>query len=209
MKIDRTIRFEEELDKSFTNEVVTEPGGERIWDCLQCGTCSATCPVSTYMDKTPRQIIGMIRAGFKEDVLSSISPWICVSCYSCTVECPAGIRITDIMYIIKRMAMQDKKYQRTVIPAIEDAFVKMVYKNGRLSESRMGIKVAWKSGIFNMMKMVKLAWKLFWKGRIKLLRPEKMENPKALRIVLDAITGKPVKIPEVHPLPPQTAPRRA
>jgi heterodisulfide reductase subunit C len=156
----RTIKYEEELDQQFAERIASEPGGEGIWDCIQCGTCSAICPVSIYMDKTPRRIIGLIRAGFKDEVLSSISPWICTSCYSCTVDCPAKIKITDIMFVVKRMAMQEKSYRRFVIPDIEEEFVKMVRKNGRLTESKMGIKVARKSGIGNLLSMVPLAWKL-------------------------------------------------
>ena len=39
--------------------------GEPITNCLQCGTCSGTCPAIEFMDHTPRQIIGMIRADIK------------------------------------------------------------------------------------------------------------------------------------------------
>ena len=31
--------------------------------------------------------------------------WLCASCYACTTRCPAGIKITDIIYALKRLAM--------------------------------------------------------------------------------------------------------
>lgn len=203
MNVSRTVKYEEELDADFANEIAAMPGGEKIWDCIQCGTCSAICPVSVYMDKTPRRIIGMIRAGFKDEVLSSVSPWICTSCYSCTVECPADIKITDIMYSIKRMAMEQKTYRRFVIPDIEDEFVKMVWKNGRLSEAKMGIKVARKSGLRNLISMVPLAWKLSRRNRLKLFHTERMANPEQLRIVLNAMQEHP---PELHVKKPGVVP---
>ena len=46
----------------------------------------------------PRQIIAMIRAGLRAEVLSSYTTWLCASCYACTVARPRQIRITDIMY---------------------------------------------------------------------------------------------------------------
>lgn len=201
MDIARTVKYEEELDAEFADRVASKPGGEKIWDCIQCGTCSAICPVSIYMDKTPRRIIGLIRAGFKDEVLSSISPWICTSCYSCTVECPAGIRITDIMFVVKRMAMEEKAYRRFIIPAIEEQFVKMVRKNGRLSEGKMGVKVAMKSGLGNMVSMIPMAWSLSRKKRLKLFHTERMDNPEQLRLVLDAMAVESRKKVPAKPAP--------
>jgi heterodisulfide reductase subunit C len=183
----RTVKYEEELDSGFANQVALEPGGEAIWNCLQCGTCSAICPVSVYMDRTPRRIIGLIRGGFRDEVLGSLSIWICTSCYACTVECPEKIRITDIMYIAKRMAMKESSYHRFVVPAVEEAFVKMVRKNGRLTESRMGIQVVRKSGVRSALAMLPIAWKLNRKHRMRFLHVERMEDPASLRVVLDAL----------------------
>ncbi|HKZ48957.1 MAG TPA: 4Fe-4S dicluster domain-containing protein [Thermoplasmata archaeon] len=201
MEIHRQVKYEEELDPGFASAVAAEPGGEGIWDCLQCGTCSAICPVSVYMDRTPREIVGLVRAGFREEVLAAVSPWICTSCYACTVECPAGIRITDIMYIVKRMAMKEGIRHRFVIPAIEEAFVEMVRRHGRLTEGRMGIKVAWKSGLRNAASMVPVAWKLLRKDRLKILRAERMRDPASLRAVLDGVGARPAKRPTPKGVP--------
>lgn len=197
MSVVRTVKYEEELDPTFATRVASEPGGERIWDCIQCGTCSAICPVSIYMDRTPRRIIGLIRAGFTEEVLGSLSIWICTSCYACTVECPEKIRITDIMYVAKRMAMKESRYHRFVVPAVEEAFVRMVRRNGRLTEGRMGIKVVSKSGLRATLGMVPVAWKLWRKGRLRLLHIERMEDPGSLRVVLEALETN--RSPSAHP----------
>ena len=187
MDIVRTVKYEEELDANFTSQVAAEPGGEAILSCLQCGTCSAICPVSIYMDKTPRRIIGLMRGGFRDEVLGSLSIWICTSCYACTVECPEKIRITDIMYIAKRMAIRESSYHRFVVPAVEEAFVKMVRRNGRLTESRMGITVVRKSGLRAGLAMLPIAWRLLRKHRMALLGVERMDNPSSLRAILDAL----------------------
>ena len=48
---------------SLVEEICSIPGGEKIRLCIQCGTCSASCPNVDKMDHTPRQIIAMARAG--------------------------------------------------------------------------------------------------------------------------------------------------
>ena len=71
--------------------------GNPLKKCIQCGTCSGTCPVVEFMDQTPRRLIGMINAGLKEDVIDCNTYWCCASCYHCTVRCPAGIDIAEAM----------------------------------------------------------------------------------------------------------------
>ena len=65
----RKVAYEEDLDPEFAKQVMAIPGGEHISKCIQCGTCTGSCPLSVYMDYTPRRIIAMTRAGFKKEVL--------------------------------------------------------------------------------------------------------------------------------------------
>ncbi len=80
---------------SFVDEIYALPGGEGVRLCIQCGTCSGSCPNASKMDHTPRELIAMARAGMRKEVLSSNSMWLCLSCYLCTVRCPRGIESTD------------------------------------------------------------------------------------------------------------------
>jgi heterodisulfide reductase subunit C len=127
--------FEGRSDPKFFETLADSPEGERLRSCLQCGTCGGSCPVSSAMKHTPRQLIAMIRAGLKSEVLQSITPWICASCYSCTVNCPAGIKITELMYALKRMAGRSG-----ILPPDSDAirfvrlFTESVCDHGRASE---------------------------------------------------------------------------
>ena len=40
----------------------------------------------------------MIRAGKRDEVLTSDSMWMCTSCYNCIVRCPRELPITHIMH---------------------------------------------------------------------------------------------------------------
>ena len=48
----------QELGQVFLDKVHAIPDGEKIDGCLQCGTCSASCPTSEAMEYSPREIIG-------------------------------------------------------------------------------------------------------------------------------------------------------
>jgi len=54
------------------------------------------------MDSLAARIDCAVRAGDIQSILASRTIWICASCYSCTTRCPAGIKVTDIIYALKR-----------------------------------------------------------------------------------------------------------
>jgi len=72
-------------------------GGDKLPLCMQCGACSGSCPIGVQMDHGPRKLFMMIRAGMKDEVLRSNTPWNCTSCYRCVVRCPRGVPVTYIL----------------------------------------------------------------------------------------------------------------
>ena len=117
---------------SFLEEVSEATAGvSRLDMCIQCGTCGGSCPSGADMDHTPRQLFAMLRAGMREEVLRSNTPWICVSCYYCTVRCPQEIHITDVMYTLKGMAIRAKLYKEATAPDFSNTFIGMVENFGR------------------------------------------------------------------------------
>ncbi|PKK85031.1 MAG: heterodisulfide reductase [candidate division Zixibacteria bacterium HGW-Zixibacteria-1] len=180
----RKIRYEAELDSSFSREIASIPGGDKLFSCIQCGTCSGMCPMSPYMDFTPRQIIAMIRAGCKGEVLSSYTTWLCASCYSCTVECPKEIKLTDIMYAVKRLAIRGKVYpKRFPISVLAGEFFKCVERDGRSSEGRLLLRLFLKTNPFQMFKQAGLGWKLLIRGRFS-LKKESIKRKDELKSIL-------------------------
>ena len=86
------------LDRSFLE--VIDPL-EKLRRCIQCGTCSTTCPTSYAMDYTPRQVWRMVNLGMRDEVLNSRTFWLCTTCKSCQVQCPRGIDLMDAMIALK------------------------------------------------------------------------------------------------------------
>ena len=167
--IRRRIKYESELDAGFAARIAAAAYGEKMFSCIQCGTCSATCPVSPYMDYTPRRIIAMVREGFRDEVLNSLTIWLCASCYSCTVECPREIKITDVMYALKQEAIAQGVYpKRFPIPVLAREFFRGVEQHGRSSEGLLMVKFYLKTNPLGMLKNIPIAWRLWRTGRLSL-----------------------------------------
>ncbi len=184
--IQQTIKYDAERDREFPRQIMARPGGEKLFGCIQCGTCSATCPVSIYMDYTPRQLMALTRAGFKKEALSSITIWLCASCYACTVDCPKEIKITDIMYALKRHAIREGVYpKRFPIPVLAREFFKMVRSRGRITESQLVLRLYLRTNWLALLKMWRLGLNLMRTGRFS-LKTETMKNPAELARIFGA-----------------------
>jgi heterodisulfide reductase subunit C len=121
--------------RNFQEEVIAAtPGRSRLEMCIQCGTCGGSCPSAADMDHTPRQIFAMIRAGMRDEVLRSSTPWMCVSCYYCVVRCPQEVHITDLMYTLKGMAAAKHLYPNSTAPDFSKTFIGNVERYGRSFE---------------------------------------------------------------------------
>ena len=72
--------------------------GHWVKMCMQCGVCAGSCPLGPHWAHPPQEIFMMIRAGKREEVLTSDSMWMCTSCYNCIVRCPRKLPITHIMH---------------------------------------------------------------------------------------------------------------
>lgn len=161
-----TITFNQEI-----SNLLYAAEGEPIKTCIQCGTCSGTCPVAPFMDYTPRQIIAMINEGMKEQVLASNTFWYCASCYHCTVRCPQDINITELMYALKRYSIWKGQYKEGLIgPTFSEAFVKMIVRGGRSFEPILAPSYIFSfSSVREFLLEIQGATELLLKGRVPIL----------------------------------------
>lgn len=178
----KDIRLEEGMQLDFMNEVYALPGGDKVKDCIQCGTCSGSCPASFRMEQTPRQLFSMIRAGMRNEVLSSDTVWLCASCYTCPVRCPKEIKIADVFYAIKRIAIKEGKAKKHKAAALSDSFAKLVNKFGRNSEVRLLINYYLRADFWGWVKQLPIGWRLLSKGRLP-LRAKKIKGLKQIKAI--------------------------
>jgi quinone-modifying oxidoreductase, subunit QmoC len=183
-KVEAIPKKEADLRDAFWDQVSSFPDGHKISLCLQCGTCTGSCPVSYAMDITPRQTIALFRAGMLEDILQSRTIWICASCYSCTVRCPVGIKVTDTMYALKRLAIDKKIYPaRFAVHTLSKTFIDNVYRYGRNYELGLGIRYFLKSDFAKLFTNVGFGWSMFRRGRLGLL-PKKIKRVNQVRAII-------------------------
>jgi heterodisulfide reductase subunit C len=86
-----------------------EISGESATLCYQCGLCSGTCPVRSYMDISPTQLVRLYQTGNLERIIKSNTFWICSSCYACQIICPKGIKITKIMEALRQIRLRKEQ----------------------------------------------------------------------------------------------------
>jgi len=176
---------EADLRAAFWSQVSSFPDGGKIKLCLQCGTCTGSCPVSYAMDITPRQTIALFRAGMVEDILRSRAIWICASCYSCTVRCPVGIKVTDTLYALKRLAMEKQIYPlRFSVHSLSKAFAKSVYRYGRNFELGLGIRYFLSTDIVKLFSNFKFGLMMIGKRRLGLI-PRRLKRIGQIRAIIE------------------------
>jgi heterodisulfide reductase subunit C len=187
-------KTEAELRSAFWDQVATFPDGYKIRNCIQCGSCTASCPVAPAMDVSPRQLVALFRAGFLEDVLKSRSIWLCASCYACTVRCPAGIRVTDNIYALKRLAKR-KKLLPAKFPAqaLSEAFARNLHRYGRNWETWLGIEYYLRASPAKLFAghVRRFALGMLRRGRLP-LRPRRIRGIQEIRAIVrraEAIGG--------------------
>ncbi len=119
------------VDKEFKSTVLRLAGPE-VLTCIQCGTCSASCPTADLMKPSIRKLIKLCLEGKKNEALNNDTLWLCTSCLLCTVRCPRGIRPKMVVSALKELS------ELAGIPgkgqAYETLFLKQIQDYGRISE---------------------------------------------------------------------------
>lgn len=141
------------------------------------------------MEHTPRQLFAMVNAGLKDEVLRSNTFWYCVSCYYCMTRCPQEIHITDIMYTLKRMAINEGLYRESSASSAPDfsvMFIDAVKNYGRSFEVGLASRYHLRHHPLDAGRTVKMAQfglGMVLKGRVD-LTPTRIKNLDQLKKVL-------------------------
>jgi heterodisulfide reductase subunit C len=127
------------------------------------------------MDHTPRRLFALIRAGQMEEVLESNTPWYCVSCYLCTVRCPQDIHITDIMYTLKRMAIQKGLASENKAVDLSETFIGYMEDSGRSFEFGLATRHYLRHRPMSIAQTATMGLGMLSQGRMEMTRT-KIEN---------------------------------
>ncbi len=154
-------------DHSFAERVGPDRG--KLLTCIQCGTCTASCPTAYAMDYSPRLLLRMIQLGLYDEVLKSKTFWLCTTCYSCTVRCPRGISITETFQTLKRMSVAKGVEKKRDSARFYESFMDVVRKNGRMHETLTMAQWMLKTNPFRAFSFASLGLALLSKGKMGLV----------------------------------------
>lgn len=154
------------------------PIQEMVQTCIQCGTCTGSCPNAFAMDQTPRQLWRMVLMGQKDVIFQSKTFALCSSCYYCTLRCPRGLLLTEAMGALKQIATRENlaKYRQSSL--FYKSFIKSVRNHGRVREMEfMTLYFTSMKNPFVPFRFAPLGMRLMLKKKISLQIPSKGKRP--------------------------------
>lgn len=162
---------------------------EQVVSCMQCGTCSGSCPSASRMDLTPRQVMLALQMGLEEEAVGCQAIWYCAACYMCTVRCPRGVPVSDIM-----AALRTSSLQRGLAVQQDRVFVKsfldIIRRYGRMFEPELLLRYHLLNNPLNLLKQVRLALAMLRRGKIEFL-PHRLRAIEEVRRVYASLkSGK-------------------
>jgi len=99
--IPTTLAGNSEIDSGLSRDVARF-GARDMELCMQCATCSASCPLSKGANTFPRKIYRYLQLGLKDKLLASPEPWLCYYCGECNKDCPRGAEPAETMMAVRR-----------------------------------------------------------------------------------------------------------
>lgn len=92
------------MNESGISDALKEAGLE-VLTCMQCGTCTGSCPSGRYTSLNTRRIVRSARTG--KNILQDETLWMCTTCYTCQERCPRDIKIADTILTIRTLAVHE------------------------------------------------------------------------------------------------------
>jgi len=136
--------------------------------CVQCGKCSAGCPVAFESEHTPRNIIRLLQLGRWKEACESPFLWVCASCYTCTVRCPREVKIAELMLALRRMSFEKDWIMPGEKLTFHKNFLKMVKEKRKINELSLGLAVGLRTfPSAHPVEDVMLLLKLLRRGKLK------------------------------------------
>jgi heterodisulfide reductase subunit C2 len=150
---------------------------EMVRTCIQCGTCTGSCPNAQSMDYTPRHLWRLVLMGQKDAIYRSKTFALCSSCYFCTLRCPRGLALTEAMSALKQLAARENIESFRLSNRFYSSFLESVRRHGRVREMEMMnlYFIAMRNPLIPL-KYAALGMKLLRKGKIPLRLPSKGNN---------------------------------
>lgn len=143
-----------------------------VQPCIQCGTCTGSCPNEFAMDLTPRHMWRLVLLGRTEEVLASRTFSLCSACYMCTLRCPRGLPLTEAIGRLKQFAARRHLPHLRPGDLFYRNFIASVRRHGRVREMEfMGLYFAQMMNPWLPLRYVGMGMRLMRRGKVALQFP--------------------------------------
>jgi heterodisulfide reductase subunit C len=165
---------------------VVRLAGPEVMTCIQCGTCSSSCPTAHLMRPSIRQLVRYVLEGKWEDALRNRTIWLCTSCQLCTVRCPRNIRVRAVVAALKDLA--EREGIKGPDQSFEEIFLGQIRESGRIHEALLSTQylLANPSSAIQTMEM---GLELAPKGKLALER-EKIRGVDEVKKIIEELGTK-------------------
>jgi heterodisulfide reductase subunit C/nitrate reductase gamma subunit len=103
------------LSKRDDGDIANQlPGVATFSYCFGCQNCTTVCPVVMHFENPqealgllPHQIMNCLGLGLVEMATGPRMLWDCVTCFQCQEHCPQNVKVTDVLYQLKNLAVKN------------------------------------------------------------------------------------------------------
>ena len=164
----------------FRDEILAL-SGEDASHCVQCGKCTASCPIAPEMDLKPSLVLRHIQINSSKPVLQCSAIWLCASCETCSFRCPEGIEIATVMDTLRKLAIEEglATGQKQIV-AFDEIFLDSIKRYGRVYE--LGLVMRFNMASRQPLKDAHLGPLMLGKGKLSLLAHKVREKAKVKEI---------------------------
>jgi heterodisulfide reductase subunit D len=109
----------------------------RVYACLECGRCTAVCPISRTHGFSPRWTISHMIAVNSRSHVPDESVWMCLTCKRCEVVCPTDVSYSALNRAL-RIVYSDRMPAQTCTHGGVFEQIQNLMLNEELKQDRLG-----------------------------------------------------------------------
>jgi len=112
----------------------------RVWYCLDCGKCSAVCPITRWEAReytSPRLLVEKAITGRADEVLEDPLFWSCLTCKRCSEVCPSTVNFSEFLRAARGLARDDDHSGTCTHSGMIQSWGKMM-TNPDMRQNRLG-----------------------------------------------------------------------
>lgn len=112
----------------------------RVWYCLDCGKCSAVCPITRWEQRqytSPRLLVEHAIQDRSGETLTDPLFWACLTCKRCSEVCPSEVHFSEFIRDARNLAREDNHSRTCTHSGMIQSWARMM-TDPDLHQNRLG-----------------------------------------------------------------------